>query len=126
MFRGIKILFLGFLVLALSGCEYQLQLNNKPSDLIPKDTFTYVLHDMMVVEAYYSSQPINVQNFYSKIPSVMDTVFRKYNIDTARFNRSFDYYANQQEEMIKIYQSIQDSLTLHSVELEQADTVIMK
>lgn len=111
------------LLLLFSRCDYKLDVTTRPNDLIPKDTFTHILHDMMVVEAYYSSQPINIQNFYKKIPSAMDTVFFKYKVDTTRFNRSMDYYSDRQQELIDMYQNIQDSLTLDAVKLQQKDSI---
>lgn len=107
------------ILLFFSGCDYQLAHIEAPVDLIPKDTFTYVLHDLMVVESFYSSQPINIKNYYDKIPAIADTIFTKYKIDSSRFNHSMDYYAKNQEQLIAIYETIQDSLTINSVKLER-------
>ena len=102
-----------------TNCSYQLEKVEAPDNLIPKDTFTLVLQEVMVVESFYKSQEANVNTFYKTLPAAMHPIFDKYNIDSIRFVSSMDYYTTQQEELIKMYNEIQDSLTLNAPDLTQ-------
>ncbi len=97
----------------------QLEKVEAPDHLIPKDTFTLVLEEVMVIESYFKSQEANVNSFYKSLPAAMHPIFDKYNIDSVRFVASMNYYTTQQEELIKIYNEIQDSLTLNAPDLTQ-------
>src|SRR5699024_10490328 len=99
-------------------CTYKLESNIAPTDLIPKDSFTMILHDVMVVEAYYKMHNSDINSFYKTLPSAVDTIFNKYNIDSLRYTKSMDYYTSQQDELLDIYKSIQDSLILNTAKYE--------
>ncbi len=115
IFTGICVILI---LLIGSRCTYQLESNIVPDNLIPKDTFTMVLHDVMVVEAYYKMHNSDINSFYKALPSAIDTVFYKYNIDSLRYTQSMDYYTSQQDQLLEIYKSIQDSLILNTAKYE--------
>lgn len=115
LFKGIVFTLI---VLFFSSCNYKLEDNIAPQNLIPKDTFTYVLHDIMVVESFYKMHNPDVRSFYKILPSAIDTIFMKYSIDSSRYNVSMNYYSSQQEELLEIYKSIQDSLILNTAKFE--------
>lgn len=106
-------------ILFLGACSYQLDKKGAPDDLIPQDTFTMVLHDVMIVESYYKHQQNNVSLYSEEFPDAIQPIFDKYNVDSARYSNSMDYYAAHQKKLIEIYSQIQDSLTLNTVEYEQ-------
>ena len=109
-----KCLFMGLFLLLHTNCSYELENVEAPDNLIPIDTFTLVLQDVMIVESYYKSQEANVNTFYETLPTAMHPIFEKYNIDSLRYVESMNYYTTQQEVLIKIYNEIQDSLTLNT------------
>lgn len=115
IFRTISI---GLLLLLGSRCTYKLEGATAPKDLIPKDTFTMVLHDIMIVEAYYKMNNPEVRSFYKTLPPAMDSIFNKYNVDSLRYAESMDYYSSEQKELLEIYNSIQDSLILNTAKFE--------
>jgi len=112
-------LFLLIFCAFFTSCSYQLEGTEAPDNLIPKDTFTLVLQDMMVVESYIKQQQNNVNKYYKSIPLVVDSVFYKYNIDSSRFTQSMDYYSSEQEELIDVYNTIQDSITLEEASYDE-------
>ena len=109
---------IGFMVLLASRCTYKLDQNIRPDNLIPKDTFTMVLHDIMIVESYYRMQDPNVTSFYKTLPPAIDTIFKNYSIDSLRYTESMNYYSSEQDELLEIYKSIQDSLILNTAKFE--------
>lgn len=101
------------------SCSYELEKGEAPKDLIPQDTFTMVLQDVMILESYYKHQRHNVTAYAKELPKAIKPIFKKYNIDSTRYVQSMDYYAAHQEKLIEIYDQIQDSITLNTVEFEQ-------
>ncbi|PKR79916.1 hypothetical protein CW751_12600 [Brumimicrobium salinarum] len=101
----------------LSNCSYQLESNQPPSDLIPKDSFKLILTDIMIVESFYKSQHVNVADFSKVLPKAIQPIFEQYNIDSTRYVNSMNYYTTQQEVLKGIYEEIQDSITLNTVDL---------
>src|SRR5690554_6968757 len=57
-----KCLFMGLFLLLHTNCSYELENVEAPDNLIPIDTFTLVLQDVMIVESYYKSQEANVRS----------------------------------------------------------------
>ncbi len=112
-------LFMISISVLFGACNYQFAKKDKPDDLIPQDTFTLVLQDVMVVESYFKHQQNNVHSYSESLPEAIKPIFKKYNVDSTRFSNSMEYYASRQKKLIEIYSQIQDSLTLHSVEYGQ-------
>jgi hypothetical protein len=91
----------------------------EPKDLIPKDTFELVLEDMMLLEAYIKTQKSNVHEYYMSMPKSAELIFDKYEIDSSRYIRSMDYYAQKQEILFEMYNNIQDRVVVEAVEVEE-------
>src|SRR5690554_7584226 len=82
-----KCLFMGLFLLLHTNCSYELENVEAPDNLIPIDTFTLVLQDVMIVESYYKSQEANVNTFYETLPTAMHPIFEKYNIEDRKSTR---------------------------------------
>lgn len=117
--KASKLLFVGIFLLLQTSCSYDLEELEAPDNLIPKDTFTLVLQEVMVVESFFKSQEANVNMFYQTLPAAMHPIFDKYNIDSVRYVESMNYYTTRQEVLIEMYNEIQDSLTLNTPDLTQ-------
>lgn len=114
-----KIIFVSFFLLLQTSCSYQLEGNEVPDNLIPKDTFTLVLHDVMVVESYFKSEQANVDLFYKSLPKAILTIFEKYNIDSTRYVESMNYYTTKQEVLIEMYNEIEKRISPDTTEVIQ-------
>lgn len=110
-----KIITLASFLLFISSCSYKLENLEAPIDLIPQDSFTLVLYDIMILEAYFDAS--NRDQLIDNIELIKATepIFEKHKIDSARFTSSMDYYSHHQELLSEIYNSIQDSLTLKTI-----------
>ncbi|PWH85756.1 DUF4296 domain-containing protein [Brumimicrobium oceani] len=116
--KKLMYLLMGSIYLLLGACSYQFDKQSAPDDLIPKDTFTLLLHEVMIVESYFKHQQSNVKAYSESLPEAILPIFEKYNVDSSRYASSMNYYSSRQEELIEIYSQIQDSLTLNTVEFE--------
>lgn len=117
-----KLIFFFITILFLVSCTSN-TIYKKPKDLIPKDTMVSLLTDM-----YIASSAKNIKNKYLKMESnYMVLVYKKYQIDTVRFDASNKYYTSRIDEysamlnkvkynidsLLKIYdekQRVKDSL----------------
>lgn len=106
------------LLLLISSCNYELEQVEQPNDLIPKDSFTNILKDMMVLEAYVKTQKNNVHDFYKAMPASADSIFDSYDIDSSRYISSMEYYSEKQEILMEMYKDIQDEVVLESADLQ--------
>lgn len=63
----------------------------KPKDLIPKDSMVLLLKDLYVASAARNIKNIRLQKRFSYIP----LIYKKYEIDSGRFQRSNFYYTSR-------------------------------
>ena len=87
------LLILVFLISCTSNTIFE-----APKDLIPKDTMSLLMQDMMIAT---SSKFVKNKNLQKKI-NYMPFVYDIYKIDSARFQRSNFYYTSN----IDLYQEI--------------------
>ena len=87
------LLILVFLISCTSNTIFEV-----PKDLIPKDTMSLLMQDMMIAT---SSKFVKNKNLQKKI-NYMPFVYDIYKIDSARFQRSNFYYTSN----IDLYQEI--------------------
>lgn len=102
----------------LVSCQPALEKINKPENLIDKDTFTLVLTDMMLLEAYVQNKYKNVTKYYNLIQNSSKEIFKKYNVDSLSYANSMDYYGQKQEILKEIYIEIQNKVNVKRMELE--------
>ena len=103
----IIILVVGF----LASCKAEIKDFPAPKNLIPKDSMTRILEDMMVLENYIANTHPEINVSPDLMKKSGDSLLSTYKISPKRFESSFQYYGTQQQKMIKIYSEIQDSLT---------------
>ena len=114
MRKLIVLLVIGFLV----SCKAEIKEFPVPKDLIPKDSMTLIMKDFMVLESYIANTHPEISVSPELMENSVDSLFTSYGISPQRFETSFQYYGTQQEEMMKIYTEIQDSLTWEMNQLQ--------
>ena len=97
---GVFLVFI-FLISCTSNTIFK-----KPDDLIPKDTMELLILDMTIASSAKYSKNINLE----KNINYMQLVFAKYNIDSARFNRSNIYYTSKIDDYKKILDSVKQRI----------------
>lgn len=95
----------------LASCEVKREEFLVPKNLIPKDSMTMILRDMMVLENYIANTHPEINVSPELMKNSGDSLLSTYYVSPERYDISFQYYGTQQEEMIEIYSEIQDSLT---------------
>lgn len=92
------------------SCAHELETVERPNDLIPKDSMQLILQEMMLIEAHVRLNHKTVDDFYIVMQQSGKEILGKYEVDTSRYERSMDYYTRVQEELIEIYEALQDSV----------------
>ena len=78
----------------------------KPKDLIPKDTMSLLVQELMKASSAKFIKNKNLQKNINYMPFVYD----RFNIDSSRFKRSNFYYMSTIDDYIKIYDDAKKQL----------------
>ena len=96
----------------LASCHTELRRDNAPADLIPSDTMTLVLHEIVEAESYYQSEYHQATRYRDALDTNVSFILHKYNLDTSRFSQSMTYYAENQNELKGIYEEVLDKVNV--------------
>ncbi len=107
MIRVIHFLFGIFLA---SACSDSLVSNNKPKNLIPRDSMVQVLKEMTLLEAHIQTKFMHVSRFKETMLLSGKKLLEKHHISSQRYEESMAFYGSRQDEMQSIYGEILDSL----------------
>lgn len=102
----------------VSSCQYELENNDKPADLIEQQKFSMILMELMLLESHVQMKYNSDRRFYPLVNENALLIFEDFDIDTTRFNSSMDYYVREQRTMQEIYATIEDSLSSRKAILE--------
>lgn len=106
--KYVKILFL-FLTILASCIEPE----KPPANLIPKERMVEILIDLHLSEARVGQ--FNFRTYDSTKALYSDyemDIFKKYKVDSAAYNKSYQYYLQNTKMMEDIYTAVVDSLSL--------------
>ena len=109
-------LYLFLTLIFLSSCKPGI-----PKDIIQPDDMALVLTDIHLVDGYIS----NVTPDSAKIiaASYYNGVYKKFNIDSAKFNKSMDYYNVKPAIMDDIYKKVTATLTKQKAFIIKTDSL---
>ena len=101
-----------FLFVLLSSCTSN-TIFEKPKDLIPKDSMSLLIQEMMIA---YSAK--NVKNIHlEKKINYMPFVYDKFKIDSVRFQNSNLYYVTKIDLYQEIFKDVKEKLEKRKEEL---------
>lgn len=90
----------------LLGCEEEKR-PDKPDDLIPREEMVSLLYDIQILN---SAKSVNKKLLENRGVNPQEYIFKKYDIDSARFARSNEYYSYEPETYEKILDEVQNRL----------------
>ena len=107
--KNIYILFcLSLLISCTSNTIFK-----EPKDLIPKDSMSLLIQEMMIASSAKSMKNINLEKKISYMPFVYD----KFKIDSLRFQNSNFYYMSKIDLYQEIFTDVKDMLQKRKEEL---------
>lgn len=105
--------------MGLLACESRQIVIYPPDDLIPVDSFTPVLRDLMVLEAHIQGKYVQLHHYADIMLESADSLFADYGLTADRFERSLMYYGQQQDVLDSMYTQIIDTLNLRMAKLPE-------
>lgn len=82
--------------------------NEEP--VIPRQKFVSLLIRMHLLDARISFDQVVDPNSVNEHYARYETLLKQYQTDSTTLSRTFDFYRDRQDELISIYQEVQDSL----------------
>ena len=107
--RFYKILF-SLLLLFLVACRR----DAAPDNLIEEDRFVPILVDIHLADGYLSSKPQLPDSLSYYGNGMYAAIFKRHEVDSAQFKKSFQYYSRHLEQMGRIYKDVVEQLTAKS------------
>lgn len=110
-------LYIAIVFFSLSGCKPGI-----PADLIQPEEMARVLHDIHVADSYLgmTSRPDSVK---IKAAEYYKGIYKKYEIDSALYNRSMAYYYKEPKILNDIYVKVVAELTKEKDAVVKADSI---
>ena len=90
-----KFFLLFFLMLSSCASEGE-------QKLIPKDDFTKIHGEVLVIESYYQLKYRSVGIYKDSLKSSIDKLLKKFGYTFEQYERTYDYYAIRQKEFQQI------------------------
>ncbi|OHX67129.1 DUF4296 domain-containing protein [Flammeovirga pacifica] len=119
MKRILNVLALG---LILVSCAPKQQAE-APADLLSKDIVINVLIDLYKAEATVSTQHLPKDEAMNAYIALQDNIYTKNNVDSAAFNKSYNFYLkNRVEEAAEIQKTVVERLKEEKEELSKNQT----
>ncbi len=103
--RFYKILF-SLPLLFLLACNH----DPKPDNLIDEDQFVSLLVDIHLVDGYLSSKSQLPDTLNYRGNGLYTAVFKRHQVDSVAFKKSYQYYSVHLEQMNHIYEAVLDRL----------------
>ena len=100
-----KLFFLFFLILFSCNSEGE-------QKLIPKDDFTKIHGEILVVESYYQLKYRSVGIYKDSLKSSIDKLLKKFGYTFEQYERTYDYYAIRQKEFQQINSELIESFNI--------------
>lgn len=101
----------------ISGCKPGI-----PKDIIQPDVMAKVLHDIHIVDGIIAMTP-SVDSAKKMAAAYYKGVYKKYDIDSAIYTKSLNYYYTEPRVMTDIYKNVTAELTKDRNVIVQADSI---
>ncbi len=98
--------FIAICLLLITSCQ-DIERTEKPEDLIPEDKMVNVLTEMSLMQG---ARSYNRQELERKGIKPDEYLWKKFDIDSARFASSNNYYSENYVVYQRIYEKVKDSL----------------
>jgi hypothetical protein len=94
-----------FILFCLSLFLFSCQQDKTPKGIIEKDKMINVMVDFQITDSYLNQIP-NQDTMKMQAHTRYNYIFKKYDIDSATFSRSLDYYSRHIEEFNKMFNGV--------------------
>lgn len=107
-----------FIALIFASCSPGVDRVEAPEKLIKKEKMVTLLTELMKLEGHVSIKYLQVDKYKDVLSTSADSLFNSHGVTKASFESSFEYYAQQQDDLRQIYEKVLDNLNHELTELE--------
>lgn len=105
-----KIALIISVICLLSSCELFNGSGNRPEGVVDQDKMIKILTDVQIAQAAISYERNKGADYKSYQEPYYQYIFEKYQIDEETFKKSMSYYEDDPQNLLKIYQTVQQQL----------------
>ena len=91
----------------LTACEQPNKLPDSPAGVLPMDSVALVLRDIHELESSLMVSAIRQDSAQNLYRALEPELFRKYKLDTSRFNRTLRFYSSDPYLLDSLYHVVQ-------------------
>lgn len=106
-------------LILLVGCKEE-----KPKDILSKETMTVLLMDIYIGEGKVSSLSLKRDSSLAIFDAYEKRIFEKHQIDREQYKKSLAYYYDNPLELEEIYDRVLDSLNLKEQKLKESKKTV--
>lgn len=104
-----KLQYLIIILILLGSCS---KTKKTPRGLYSQEEMAEIMQDIYVLEFSINELPLPRDSAKMLYEYLENKYFLENNIDTTKYNASFDYYLNNPDQLADIYEILADSLSL--------------
>jgi hypothetical protein len=114
-----KLIYFFIILVGCFSCTESMNGFHKPKDIVPRDTTVMILKEISLVESYVQNKYSHVAVFKELMKNSGNEILKQFHVSRARFEKSIDFYASQQELMRSIYSEVLDSLNVEASKISE-------
>jgi hypothetical protein len=86
-----------------------------PADIIPVEKMVSIMADIQMAEASIGLMPLSHSKAVARYATEEANIFKKYRVDSLRYQKSYSYYITQRNTIKKLYQMVMDTLLMRKM-----------
>ena len=116
----LRLVFISFFIFSCTNGVPRIE---EPDNLVPREEMVDVLTELMKLESAIQIKYVTIDKYHNAIKVSGDSLLNVKGISYDQFEKSMEYYASRQDEMIGIYSEVLDVLNkeLGDIEASKAD-----
>lgn len=113
-----KLLFILTTTALVFGCSPGVSRKEPPKKLLKEEKMVEVMTELMKLEGHANVKYLQVTKYYKLMQTTGDSLFKAKGITAKQYEESFDYYAQQQYALKRIYEKVLNNLNHEMTQLE--------
>jgi hypothetical protein len=106
------------LIFLLFSCkDSKITDSNNSNEIITRDLTISVLEELVLVETHLQSKYHMLVNYQDALTKSRDSILKSKNLNLTQFNKSFEFYAKSDKELIKVYEDMLNNLNEKSAKV---------
>ncbi len=115
-----KFLYVLALSLPLVACTHEPPPTEAPpADIIPVEKMVSIMADLQMTEASIGLMPLSHSKAVARYAKDEDSILKKHQVDSLRYQKSYGYYITQRNTVKKLYEMVMDTLLMRKMQFQE-------